>query len=109
MVLLDFWESWCGHCIESIPLLQKLADEYHDDLIVITITTENAPQIRKIIKANNISYVNIHAEKQILSDYSIKARPAYVLIDANGIIVEHTAGDLERISLAIKLKKLRRY
>ena len=30
VVLLDFWEVWCGPCIASMPKVQKLYEQYKD-------------------------------------------------------------------------------
>jgi thiol-disulfide isomerase/thioredoxin len=37
-VLLDFWESWCGHCIMSIPEICKLAETYGPSIHSCSIT-----------------------------------------------------------------------
>jgi thiol-disulfide isomerase/thioredoxin len=97
-VLLDFWETWCGHCIFALPEIQKIQDKYQNNLVVIGITTENKPQVEKLMRINNLRYTNIFADKQIISDYDLKGRPTYFLIDKNGIIIEHTEGDLLKIT-----------
>jgi len=103
IILLDFWESWCGYCLLVLPKLNELLQEYENKgLIIIGITTENKEQIEKLIKANQLNYINIFADKTILKEYKVTGRPTYYLIDKNGIIIKTSYGDLEKIEAAIK-------
>lgn len=102
MVLLDFWETWCGWCIVALPKINALYSEYQDKgLKVLGITTENKKQIRKLIDKNNLLYPNIYANISILKDYEVSARPTYYLIDQTGKIALITYGDLEKIKIKI--------
>ncbi|GAA4442189.1 TlpA disulfide reductase family protein [Bremerella cremea] len=39
--IAEFWATWCGPCIASFPHLDKLANEYADQgLVVVAVTTE---------------------------------------------------------------------
>lgn len=103
LILLDFWESWCGYCMLAMPKLNKLQRNYGEsELKVIGIVTENKQQIEKLIKANNLIYSNIYADKDILNAYQVSARPTYILIDQNGKIATVSTGDLEKIENKIK-------
>jgi thioredoxin 1 len=43
-VVVDFWASWCTPCKMIAPVLEKLAGEYGDKLIIAKINTDENPQ-----------------------------------------------------------------
>jgi len=102
LVLLDFWETWCGYCIMAMPKLNGLQEEYKNDVNIIGVTTQNKEQVEKLIQKNDLGYANIYADRSILDDYKISNRPTYILIDQKGKIATVTYGDLEKIEAKIK-------
>ena len=92
-VLLDFWESWCGACILSMPEVEKLHEQYSSKgLVVLGITTENKKKVGEIMRANKLGYTVLAADPDILALYKVNGRPNYFLIDSNGIMLEHSLG-----------------
>ena len=43
-VLVDFWAEWCGPCKTLLPLVEELAGEMKDDVKVVKINIDDAPE-----------------------------------------------------------------
>ncbi|MBN8877515.1 MAG: TlpA family protein disulfide reductase [Sphingobacteriales bacterium] len=104
-VLLDFWETWCGHCIVSFPDLKDLYQRYHQlGLEIIGVSTENQEKVPGIIQANKLPYPNLKGDTAILSNYHIEGRPTYVLIGPTGKVLTYSYGDLAPIRALLDKK-----
>ena len=102
LVLLDFWESWCGYCMLALPKLNNLQRKYEQHLQVIGVVSENRSLIEELITQNNLIYPNIYVDKKFLCTYQVTRRPTYVLIGSDGNIAAVTYGDLDTIEQTIR-------
>jgi len=42
-VLTDFWASWCGPCLQLAPILQEIAEEMKDKIVVCKHNIDEHP------------------------------------------------------------------
>lgn len=42
-ILVDFWADWCGPCKMVAPILDELAQEYHEKLVIGKLNIDQHP------------------------------------------------------------------
>ncbi len=63
MVLVDFWATWCGPCVEQFPHTVELARRYRErGLAVVTVSMDNPdaePQVRAFLERQDARFDNL--------------------------------------------------
>lgn len=89
VVVLDFWASWCGPCRKSLPVIQRVADDFGNEpfsFYAINVDEEpNVVQGSAIVLgiANNCL---LDPKGTISKAYGANAIPYTVVIDREGIV-----------------------
>ena len=104
-VLLDFWEVWCGPCLESMPKVQQLYDTYKKKGLFVYGITNEIKQIqssKQSVQDRKISFPMLIGNEQLKKNYKLDAIPLYILIDKNGKVVFISEGYSDEMEAAIK-------
>lgn len=46
-MVLDFWHSACRACLEAIPEMNEVGEQYKDKLVIVGITLDRSPEVWK--------------------------------------------------------------
>jgi thiol-disulfide isomerase/thioredoxin len=85
-VLIDFWATWCGPCKKAIPELNRWAEQYPKQLVVVGLSDETEQKVTSM-KTPVINYYSaIDTEKRLKSTFAVTGIPHVVLIDPKGIV-----------------------
>lgn len=98
-VYIDVWATWCAPCKAEIPFLKTLEKEYEGKNIEFVSISVDKPEAyetwKKMVAAEQLGGVQLYAdnnfESQFILDYGINAIPRFILIDAEGNIVDADA------------------
>lgn len=103
-VLLDFWATWCGGCVEAIPKLKEIYAKYHEKGLEIYSVAEN-PDVeywKTFIKERGMTWVNVcddqpGRDSKAWKDYTLPGIPTVLLIDGETGAIIARGGDMDKI------------
>ncbi len=103
-VLLDFWGTWCGPCLDEIPHLIALQKKYGPRrLMVVGIACEEVPpeqrkaKVEEVSRKLGINYPILLSSMDgkpcpVQQALQIHAMPTMILVDRRGQVVWRNTG-----------------
>lgn len=88
-ILIEFWATWCKPCIETIPHINNLAEEFKDDSITILSLNsfDTEEQIYKFLSHTSMhTMVVLDDEKKTYENFGVREIPTMYLIDKQGYL-----------------------
>ena len=88
-VMLDFWGTWCGWCVEGLPNVKEIAHRYKDRLTVVSVDCGDSEEAWKNgVEKYGMDWIQVYNSRKdaIDSKYAVQGYPGFYLIDPEGII-----------------------
>jgi thiol-disulfide isomerase/thioredoxin len=95
IIILDFWATWCGPCLQAMPQVEQVAREFRDRnvrLVAVNLQ-EEAKQISAMLERHKLGpEVALDRDGSVAEKYQANAIPQTVVIDREGTIVRLFVG-----------------
>jgi peroxiredoxin/cytochrome c-type biogenesis protein CcmH/NrfG len=96
VVLLDFWGTWCGPCVASLPALRALYKKYSKDsaFVMLGISVRDEEENwRAFIAKEKMVWPQYRDEShKVQRVFAVNKFPTYIVLDHEGIIRYRASG-----------------
>lgn len=108
VVLVDFWASWCGPCLQALPRYEALRQELRQrGFEVIGVDVDQRPRDGEmVLRTLHLSYPQAQDPQGELAErYGVSGMPAAYLVDRGGRVrrvhVGFEKNDIEPLRTAV--------
>ncbi len=97
-IILNFWATWCGFCVEEMPLLNEM--DKRDDITVVAISVgEDAETVRNYIEKGGYDFdVYLDTEGVLASKFGVTGFPTSLFLGKDFEFFYSYPGMLEQAS-----------
>ena len=92
LTVIDFWATWCKPCVNSIPKLNKLAQETKEKgvgFIGINVDSpRNISKVKPFVQALGVSYpVLLDTDEEVMTQLNVSVLPTLLIVNSKNEIV----------------------
>jgi len=115
VVLVDYWATWCGPCVENFPHTVAVAKKYRDQgLATIGVSfdlLEDKPKVREFLAQKGADFENLISShdsigQKTFADFDIGPLPEYRLYDRQGKLSQKWESGVDQAELTKKIEAL---
>ncbi|MCS7055930.1 MAG: thioredoxin family protein [Thermoflexales bacterium] len=90
ITFMDFYAEWCTVCKQTTPLVQRLREEFKDDVIFVSYDVD-APASRDVVR-----------------QYRISGVPTFIILDGKQEVISRFSGGFGYADMKQKLERYAR-
>lgn len=105
VVLLNIWATWCLPCVEEMPSMQKLYNEFKGgdfEILAVSIDAQGREVVAPFMKNHKLTFpALLDPQGTIKTAYGLTGVPESFIIDKDGILIKKIVGPLDWATPAI--------
>lgn len=88
VVLLDFWASWCGPCVQGLPKIAEVAAKLKEQGVVFVAVNsgEDKATIEKFLAAKKLDLQVALGDDKLATSFGVRGIPHTVVIGRDGLV-----------------------
>jgi peroxiredoxin len=89
IVILDFWATWCGPCVQALPTITEVANKYKGKGVAFYAVNlaEDLDTVKAFLKEKNLTApVALDFDGKVGESYQAEAIPQTVIVDKDGTV-----------------------
>ena len=92
VIFVSFWATWCSPCVAELPSMNKLYNDYKENVVFLFITNENWKTVNSFYKKKEYDFPTFNSQTKTPVEFYSKSIPATFILDKKGNIVVNKKG-----------------
>jgi len=103
VVVIDFFATWCGPCVESMPHVEEMYKRLgQKGLVVFGVSNESRDIVARAAERFHVSYPLASDDGEgVSTSYQVFALPTMVVVDRKGVVREVAVSDTDAVDSAV--------
>ncbi len=97
VVFLNVWATWCGPCLQEMPSMETLYNEFRNDrdfvMLAVSQDEKGRDAVAPYVEKNGFHFeILLDPHNEVSQKYNVTGVPETFIIDREGRIVAHHVG-----------------
>ncbi len=104
IVILDFWATWCGPCVQAMPIIDQVAAKFKDQGVELyAVNLQEMPDdIKAFLEETKLEVpVALDTDGEVAGAYLAEAIPQTVIVGKDGTVQVVTIGLLPNLEASL--------
>jgi peroxiredoxin len=101
-VVINFWATWCGPCRSEMPALQKTAEEYAEQGMLLWGVDVGEPSdlVQSFVNELGLTFpLLLDRDSKVSRQYRVFGLPTTVFVKRDGVISDVAIGAMDKATL----------